>query len=267
MYQFHTPFRRKNAQSFLWIVTLSLLPLAACTPPPKFVDNLNQYKTVAVISLLPQTITMSHIGITIFQNDFAIFPLDWNPNTVATQTAIALLNQNYQVKDLHVDTNAFVEAIQKKYSKFDIGATEDLVIDQLKATVKPGQVDLIIVIDASAPESIRQIGPDNSGVGLVSTSGHDRYGIGSDTDVIHTNAVLEVLDGTTFDHIVVNMGSAYPDIASGNAPDASVSGLSWRGQAYSDLSLSQKQQLTSLEQQVVRNFVTVALKNVHLIND
>lgn len=239
------------------------LLLCGCTlPSPNLAQSTGSYKTVAFISLLPQSITMWHLGFTVFQNDSGAFPLEFDPNVLATQTADALLSPRYEVKDIGVDNEAFLTAVHNHFSMLNqISGTEGLVQDELKASVKPGQVDVIVVLDGSQPPSTANFVSGNIlEVGLISTSAwsglvqvlqHTYTG-----DMIGVAATVEVYDGTTFQELARGWGQG--------VPNDGVSSLGWRGETYSRLSTAQKQNLENVEKTVINDYVTTALPSVHL---
>lgn len=210
---------------------------------------------------------MSHIGVTVFNNDEAVFPLDWDPNALATQTAITLLSQNHKITDLAVNADAILAAVGRDHTPMHMGVTENLVRAQLKAIVPPGKVNLIVVIDASLPgTTFITFGPDTAG--LVSESQIAATSIGNDH--VGLIATVEVIDGTTFQ--VIGRGFAKsPDLEDtllygpeAYSPDFIMDNLGWRGKPYNELTPSQQQTLKTAEQQAIQDFVTDALADAHL---
>jgi hypothetical protein len=262
------PSGNHNEKSFLKNVTLASLAallsvtMTGCSVPrPNFSVNQNEYKTVAVISLLPQTITMSHIGFTVFQNDFATYPLDWDLNAFAVQATESFLSQHYQTRNLNVNTGAIMADVQQKYTLLDAGDTSGLVSAQLQAQLSPGLVDLIVVIDASAAGHASDIG--GSG-GFAPNHGLSSYNIATGQDVVSLDATFEVFDGTTFKLLAFCPGGP-PDIdGTGKAPTDRASGLNWRGQSLDSFSTEQRQNLKTAEQNAIQDFITAAMPFVQL---
>ncbi len=237
------------------------LGLTGCMPYPNFEANPTTYKTVAFVSLLPQSIVMSHVGFTVFQNDFAVFPVKFDPNALAIQTALPLLASRYQVKDLGIDNAAFLAAVHQHFSIFDKGiGTDGLVQDELKATVKPGQADLIVVLDASEPPEDANF-VDRTVFNFVGLASISPFGK-TDADGIVMFGWIKVFDGTTFQLLAYGTGGW------GTDTDAGISDLHWRGEPYDSLSTEQGQKLDAIEQRVIRDSVANALQDphAHLLN-
>jgi hypothetical protein len=193
------------------------LALASCAFQPVPLTNPTQYKTVAIISLLPQTYTMSYIGLTVFGNRYAEFPLDFDPNQIVTEAATNLLAPHYQIRDLGLNETAIINSIQQNYSGTDLDNTAPLVQAQLEKLVKPGAVDLIIVADGSKPNPVEDLRPTDSGIGLY-TSG-TFGGAGNSSGVI---APFELFDGQSFQQIALT----YAGQMSGPPSD-----LNWKGES------------------------------------
>ncbi len=255
------PFGLKNR--FIGItVGLCVLGLPGCSPRPNFATLPTNYKSVAIISLLPQTITMSRIGFTVFQNHSDVFPTSFDPNAVAIKTANATLSQRYRIVDLGIDQNAFFETVEKNFTwvdSFPGPHTDDLVADQLKARVRPGLADLVVVIDGTEPPKYASfLSGGGVEVGLYSFSGYDQHGIGFQDDHIGLAATVEVFDGSTLQVLGYGHGGLF---------DAIPSDLSWRGAPYKDLTDEQKQDLATIEEEAITEFVPGAFRNAHLVSD
>jgi hypothetical protein len=68
--------------------------LTSCAPSEPYADKTNNYQSIAIVSLLPETIAMRHIGLTIFQNHFAVFPSEIETEAVNTYLTAAISNLN-----------------------------------------------------------------------------------------------------------------------------------------------------------------------------
>lgn len=240
------------ARAKIFTIVFFDLVLASCAVQPGPLSNPAQYKTVAIISLLPQTYTMSYIGFTVFENHYAEFPLDFDPNLIVTQTATNLLSSHYQVRDLDLNAAAIINGVQQNYSTIDLNNTAPLVQAQLERLVKPGTVDLIVVIDGSDPEPVGNLSPTDSGVGLYTRSQFG--GAGNSSGVI---APFELFDGRSFQQIALS----YAGQMSGPASD-----LNWKGEPYDDLSASDKVALDEVGKRALAIYVTRSLSDVHLLN-
>ncbi len=231
---------------------LTFLTLTCCAFQPAPLTSTSRYKTVAVISLLPETFSMSHQGFTVFQNHFAVFPVDFDPNQTTIEVAINLLSQNYQVRDLGLNRQFLMSGIRENYSRIDLDNTAPLVSSQLQAVVKPGTVDAIIVFDASMPDPVEHLSITDPGMGLYS-----RGQFGVKGDYIGVIAPCEVFDGQTFKEIALT----YAGQGTG-----SMSSMEWIGQPYSSLSGSDKNSLKLLGVQALQTYVKASLTDLHLLN-
>lgn len=48
--------------------------LTSCAPSEPYADKTNNYQSIAIASLLPDTIAMGHIGLTVFSEPFCRVP-------------------------------------------------------------------------------------------------------------------------------------------------------------------------------------------------
>jgi len=195
---------------------------------------------------------MLYVGVTVFENRFAEFPLDFDPNQIATDAAKSLLLSNYQVYDLGLNETAIINKIHENYAPIDLDNTAPLVQAQLEKLVKPGTVDLIIVIDGSKPDPVEHLSPVDSGIGLYTRG---QFGnVGNSSGVI---APFELFDGRSFQQVALS----YAGQMSG--PD---NNLNWRGESYDNMSASDKTTLDEIGRQALEIYVGNSLADVHLTN-
>jgi len=238
---------------------LSLFLAGCALPSPNFAQTSTSQKSVAFISLLPEGITMWHLGFTAFQNHQGVLPLEFDANALATQTALSLLTPHYQIKSINVDNATLLAGVHNRYSFLDrIAGTEGIVEDELKAAVKPGQADLIVVLDGSEPpEDANFLSENYIGVGLVSRSYYAPAFVSPHGGIVGLYVTLEIYDGTTFQELARGDGAV--------TPNDGVTTLNWRGEPYTSLSPTQKTDLEAVEKRVLTDYITTALPAIHLI--
>jgi hypothetical protein len=110
------------------------------------------------------------------------------------------------------------------------------------ADILPGQADLNIVVDASAAPHVSGVFDQTVQVASHSTSGYDHYGIRTNPDDIHLDALLNVYDGTTFWRLATGVGPLYVE-ATGNVTPDRTNGLNWRGRPLERFSVVQREHL------------------------
>jgi hypothetical protein len=155
------------------------------------------------------------------------------------------------VRDLGLNRDEFARTVQARHTAADLNHYEALIGNQLKASVKPGKVDLIVVIDGVEPNTMDKLSPSNVGVGAIyrAQSGRD----GGGTAVI---APLEVFDGNTFALLALT----YKGQSAGQTFD-----LHWTGEPYYSLPADTKEAFKASAQKAIREDIGNALRDVRLI--
>jgi len=145
-----------------------------------------QIHSVAIVSALPNQLTLNYIGITVFNNEHVVVPLDLGFNELILADIQRALAGHYQIVPLTID---------KPVPDHASGVDEQMqsTSEKLRATVKPGTVDAIII---AAPF----FGAARSGTDpLAAFWGTDPRS--SRPIEAGVSWILEVFDGTTFERI------------------------------------------------------------------
>lgn len=232
---------------FCLVVILPIL-LSACGFQPQALSNGSRFKTVAVVSLLPATVTFWHKGITVFQNHGAVFPLTWNPNKFTYNVAQSILRKRYNIVKLHIDKQKIVQNIHDAHSSAFIIHTGRMISSALKKMVKPGSADIIIVMDATAFNKDGYAGRYTAGDGLgINGQPFDRY------SSIATYANFEIFDGDTFKEIALTFSDPSLPLK-----------IQWFGAPYENFSPNQKRRIYKAEHKSLYNYVLYSLQTNHL---
>ncbi len=233
-----------------------LLGLASCgTPvPPASGPTPGAIKTVAIISVLPDTVSMSHVGFTVFGNAFAILPAESDPNDIVRKTAAKALSPRYTVLTPRVDVAAIIAAqnADRQNSWTHVlppafTVPHSFTPAEIGQFIKPGAADLVVIFDASEPQDKPYL--NYPGWGVISLGTFAVY------DSYSVHVLVDVFDGRTFQPV----GEPY------NGGNAVIpSDLRWEGQAYDALSPSTKASMAVYEQEAVQTEVTTDLAKIGL---
>jgi len=204
-------------------------------------------KTVAVVSLLPDTLSISYVGITVFGNKNATFPAEFDTNEYVRNVGEQLLSPRYNIVPIKLNSDAIFAAVKSTPPNTWMGPlpaaifTDPVIQAQFKAHVKPGTADLIVVCDGTYPAAP---------TGLCAGSQGFRQ-----PDVFWLASHFEVFDGNTFEEITSSDGAAVDNIWSK---------LTWDGEPYDSLSAETKTSMADVEHQAIYAYVKSVLMRANL---
>jgi hypothetical protein len=239
------------------IVLLALSGCGAPIPPTSGTLPIAT-KTVAIVSLLPDTLSRGHVGFTVFQNAFDVVPAEFDPNDYALKVMADDLATKYKVVIVNVNRTVIMAASKATPPNGWMGPlvpyvfTDTVIQKYLKQQIKPGSSDIIAVIDGSEPDSMPSL--NNAGVGLFSRG---TFGPMKTFDIFGLHAHFEIFDGNSFKEITTSEGSD---------TDFVQSQLHWTGESYDSLPASTKLTMANMEHQAIQSYVTAVLQATNLLN-
>jgi hypothetical protein len=141
----------QSSRLFFWaktaIVLLALGGLFGCSTAPIYLEpaQKSQIKRVGVISLLPSSMPVSKIGITVFNNETKMLPVENRFNEAARKgTEDALRNSGKEVIQVEVDAQAMAKKIRSAAIIFNSRA--EMIEAELLEIIKKNKLDAVALV-------------------------------------------------------------------------------------------------------------------------
>jgi hypothetical protein len=142
-------------------VSLALLLCSACTAIGTTQPQLQNFKTVGIISAIGDTLTLTSAGLTGFKNEEQSFPVEpWGIDDFIVSRAGALLTRHYQVQPVTYDRAAFAAAFKRDNTVPVVNLLRKSPIkDLVREQAAPQGLDAYVVITKASwptePEAAR----------------------------------------------------------------------------------------------------------------
>lgn len=120
-----------------------VLGLTGCvtTTPQPVVSNPGQYRSVIAMAALPNSVPVTYIGLTVFNNTREIARVDWGLSDVALRQLTVQLGRRYDVTPLPVDPMALTGLNTG-------GGSYTAMPDAVRRVVGDRSADLVVLVDA-----------------------------------------------------------------------------------------------------------------------
>lgn len=180
-------------------VLAAVLGLFGCVGNRPVVTNPEQYRTAIVVAALPETLVNSYIGVTVFQNEREIVPVEWGLSDKALGHLATAAGRRYQVTPVAVDPVAFEGLALNDEAK---------VPEALKRAVGARSADLVIFMDAVTSVKPGDTNPNSPRMGAI--LGERAFGKDAGTSIM-VMANFRVYDGRSFSQIAsTGVGARQP---------------------------------------------------------